>query len=336
MTSACKLLLCGPFPDPVGGVSTHLQRLLCVLRRDARFSVRCLDESGLRKAAIFNIRSLNLLAYLKLMWWADLVHVQSSVPVFRLMHLMLAKLMGKKIVLTLHSYRPRHKLEHWFTRMACRLPDVVIAVSEDIRVAVCPRARVIPAYIAPTPEEEAVPADLLAWIEGVRAAGRKLIVSNASKLVRFDGADLYGLDLLVDIFNDPAIRSDYALLFIVSSLSGCEASFARYQHLIAERGLSEVIALLHRPLPFAGLLRQCDLSVRATNTDGDALSIRESLYYGRRTIASDCVARPLGTELFASRDCAALAAVIKGPVQASAYRDESFDRVIVDLYASLL
>jgi hypothetical protein len=334
----CKLLLCGPFPEPVGGVSIHLRRLMASLERAGRFEVRCIDEAALRKPGLFNLRSLNLAAYLRLLWWADVVHVQSSLALFRTLHVLAARLLGRKVVLTLHSHRPKHRLEHLLTRLVCRLPQVVVAVNEQIRADVCPRAHVIPAYIAPGSDEEWVPEDIAAWIDDARRRGKTLVVSNAYKLVQFNGEDLYGLDLLIDSFRAPAVRARHALLFVVSSLAGCEAAFARYQQRIAELGLEQDVLLVHRAMPFAGLLRRCDLSVRATNTDGDALSIRESLSYGKRTLASDCVARPAGTELFETRNVAALSALICGPAAPATPAPApgpSFDTSIISIYGNL-
>ena len=38
--------------------------------------------------------------------------------------------------------------------------------------------------------------------------------------------------------------------------------------------------------------------IRATATDGDAISIKEALYLQKPTIATDCVPRPQGVILF--------------------------------------
>ncbi|NVD73936.1 hypothetical protein D0T25_24980 [Duganella sp. BJB488] len=331
----CHLLLCGPFPEPVGGVSIHLRRLLAALAAQPRYTVRCVDEAGRRKPGLFNLRSLNAWAYLRLLWWADLVHVHSSVTLFRLLHVLCARLLGKPVIVTLHSHRPRHRLEHGLTRLCCALAQAVVAVNGVIRDAVCPAALVIPAYIAPGADEEWVPAALQDWIDRQRGQGRLLLVSNAYKLARFDGADLYGLDTLLEVFERAPVRRRYALLFVVASVDGCEAAYAGYQRRIVERGLQEQVLLVHQPMPFAGLLKRCDVSVRATNTDGDALSVRESLSYGKRTLASDCVARPAGAELFATRDADALAALLQAPARHGAADVDSFDLSLVNLYGTL-
>lgn len=328
----CKVLLCGPFPLPIGGVSIHLQRLRLRLLQDPEFEVRGVDESPRPSEGIFHLRSLRLLAYLQLLWWADIVHVHSSVPVFRALHVVLARLLGRRVVLTIHSHRPRRVWSHRLARMLCTWSHEVISVNEAIRQQLCERAHVIPAYIAPAPDEEVVPSDLQTWIAAARAGGRQLIVSNAYKLVEFDGVDLYGCDLLLDIFDEPLIRARYVLVFVVGSLDGGDQRFQAYLGRIRARGLEGQVRLLHRAMPFAGLLQLCDVSVRATNTDGDALSIRESLYYGKRTLASDCVQRPAQAELFATRDAGALATVLLAPAQPVTEAMISFDGAIRALY----
>jgi len=334
MTAATvKVLLCGPFPPPTGGVSIHLQRLRQQLLQGGGFEVRGVNESPLPSEGELYLRGLNLWAYWRLLRWAEVVHVHSSVLLFRLLHVVMARLCGRRVVLTVHSHRPRNRWTHALARLLCRWSQTVITVNEDIRVQLCPAAHVIPAYIAPAPQEEVVPADIADWMAAARAAGRAVIVSNASKLVEHQGCDLYGCDMLIEMFADPAIRSRFALLFVVGSVQGCSERFDAYQQRIRERGLEDRIWLLHRALPFAGLLQRCDVSVRATNTDGDALSIRESLYYRKRTLASDCVARPGQTELFATRDTAALTAALLAPARPVTLPVESFDDAIRALYA---
>ena len=49
-------------------------------------------------------------------------------------------------------------------------------------------------------------------------------------------------------------------------------------------------------------MKTCDLFLRPTNSDGDSVSVRESLSLGVPVIASDAAPRPNGTILFRSRD----------------------------------
>ena len=53
------------------------------------------------------------------------------------------------------------------------------------------------------------------------------------------------------------------------------------------------------------------MTLRTTNTDGDAISIRESLYFDKPVLASDIVSRPDGVAVFKTRNINDLVRMIK-------------------------
>jgi glycosyltransferase involved in cell wall biosynthesis len=61
------------------------------------------------------------------------------------------------------------------------------------------------------------------------------------------------------------------------------------------------------PEEFASLLRESDVFIRPTETDGDSIAVRESLYLGLKVVASDAVSRPTGCVLFRTGDSSDLA-----------------------------
>ena len=71
-------------------------------------------------------------------------------------------------------------------------------------------------------------------------------------------------------------------------------------------GMKDHFMLISEKLSFVRLIENADIVIRPSNTDGDALTIRESIYLGKCTIASDVVERPAGTILFKTRDVADL------------------------------
>mgnify|MGYP001154533439 CR=1 FL=1 len=75
---------------------------------------------------------------------------------------------------------------------------------------------------------------------------------------------------------------------------------------IAARGVESNFLVVTEALPLCPILQRSDLFVRPTNTDGDALSVREALYLRVPALASDVVPRPRGTRLFRTRDAADL------------------------------
>ena len=78
--------------------------------------------------------------------------------------------------------------------------------------------------------------------------------------------------------------------------------YIKYINKINKEGLNEYITILTYPISFVRLMEKSDLVIRATNTDGDALTVREALYLNKPVIASDVVKRPKGTILFKNRD----------------------------------
>ena len=76
-----RVLIIGPSPDRIGGVSTHIYRLSKLLSEEYSFDY--IYEGRGKKPEYFNMRSLNLLTYIKKIRQADLVHIHSGVFILR-------------------------------------------------------------------------------------------------------------------------------------------------------------------------------------------------------------------------------------------------------------
>jgi hypothetical protein len=187
-------------------------------------------------------------------------------------------------------------------QMASRLSHQTLVVSEQVRDTMRIKGEVAAAFLPPRIEDEFMPGSLAAWIAARRREGRLIVVSNASDLRQLGGEDLYGLDLLIEAFTRPEILRAHALLFMVASMRFGAERYAAMQREVVKRGLAPAVHIVGLNAPFAGVIKAADIVVRASNTDGDALSVREALWYGKRVLASDCVQRPEGCELFRSRD----------------------------------
>jgi glycosyltransferase involved in cell wall biosynthesis len=72
------------------------------------------------------------------------------------------------------------------------------------------------------------------------------------------------------------------------------------------KGLDVRIARDLSPEEFCGALSLCDLYVRATDRDGDAVAVREAKQFGLKVLASDCVTRPSGVAIFSTGDAESL------------------------------
>jgi glycosyltransferase involved in cell wall biosynthesis len=298
-----RLLLAGPFPEPVGGVSIHIRRLRTWLQVQD-IAVDLIDEARHRKKGIYNLRSLRFLSYLRHVWRCNVAHIHSSVHLFRIVHILACRLLGLHVIVTIHSWR-RGGCAAWTSKLFLRLAHRIIAVSkeiqDDLRLRNC---QVVPAFLPPVDSRQDLPGEITGFVARSRARGCHLVCANAYKLQEHLGQDLYGLDLCVELVDLLTRRSEVkvALIFVVS----CEATgnklYLEAQRQIRKRNLESRFCLCDKPLDFVALLKRCDLVLRPTNTDGDAVTIREALYCGVPVIASDVVQRPPGTILFKNRD----------------------------------
>lgn len=83
-----------------------------------------------------------------------------------------------------------------------------------------------------------------------------------------------------------------------------------YKKVVEKANLQDRILILDEPLSFVRLISMSDIVLRTTNTDGDAISIREGLFMGKTVIASDVVKRPSGVLLFKTRNINSLLEVV--------------------------
>ena len=299
------LLLIGPLPEPKGGVSIHIQRLGHLLEKD--FQVRYIDESRVIKPGLYNIRSRKLSPYLQLIRSADIVHIQSSLTVLRCFHLLIAKLLfRKRVLVTIHSIWGKSASEVQLLKLVLKLADKVIAVNNDILEKLGLVNTVVqPAFIPPALDTEPdLPEMVGKWLEKQRKQSRKIITANAFRIELHEGQDLYGIDLCIEMMRRLVHDEDLqvSLVFIISSIDRAGNKLDEYLQLIKEWELEDHVLLTCTSLSFVKLINQADIVLRPTCTDGDALTIREALYFNKPIIASDVVSRPTGTIIFKNRD----------------------------------
>ena len=298
-----KVLICGPYPDPVGGISIHIQRLALLLNNAGSETSFC-DESGNKKKHIFNIRSLNIAKYAALIYKTDIVHIHSSIGLFRLIHLFFSFIMRKKSIVTIHSWRNGLISSYMWSFVFNTFCSKIIFVNKDLARHLKVNSNkqfLFPAFIPPLDSRAALPSELCTFIDSAKHQQKKIVSSNAFRIIEHDNQDLYGLDLCIDVFSKSEISDHCVLIFSISDPSANQKKIELYQKIIADRKLEQVIYLQLGAIEVYSLLTYSDISIRATNTDGDALSIRESLFLNRPCIASDCTNRPEGTQLFKNR-----------------------------------
>ncbi len=291
----------GPY-SAVGGVSTHIKRVSKILESDCDFSF--IDESPLKKnSSVYNIRSLNAFAYFSNIVKAEFIHIHSGPWWLRVLHLFTTAFFNKKSIVTFHALRNPTRFQMLAQRVCCKKAENIIVVSKEIYIALgIKKALIRPAFIPPIIENESVlPNEIQTVLE--KAKGKKIIIGNAFKLVLLNNQDLYGLDLLIDVAIK--IKQDnlaYKIIFVIANVDKNDDLYQNYLKIISKENLEKTITIIPYSVSFIRFIKESDLVVRPTSSDGDALTIREALFLKKPVIASNVVQRPEGTILFENRN----------------------------------
>ena len=298
-----KLLEIGHY-CATGGISVHINRLVELLDED--FDIKIIDESRLadNDGKTFNLRNKQIFKYFGFMRGAEVIHIHSTVPMLRFFHTFLGFLLLKKSVVTVHSFSLiKSVFDLFFLKFTLMFASKVIVVSEDLKKKLkIKNLIVLHAFLPPKLEDEKeLPIEIID--ELVRNESKKIVVSNAFRLNFFQGEDLYGLDLLLDVASYIKDNGDnIKIIFILTSLEINSDIYSKYKQRMIDEELDQQISIFTYPISFVRLINKSDLVVRATNTDGDALTVREAIFFNKSVIVSDAVARPDGVVLFKNRN----------------------------------
>lgn len=279
-----SLLIIGPdlSKHGIGGVTIHVQRL-----RDSLENNNCDFEFK-------DYKSTKLWTLIKEISKFKTVHFHISNPVYQFVLVCCSKMMGKKILMTVHgNYGRFGAVKNWMVRSAIRMATVPIVINE-ISYQKCKninkQTRLIPAFIPPQ-KEERLQTEIIDLLNRQHDEGKKIVSTNAYN-ISFDknGNDTYGIGFLVDYFKE----SDNMALIVSDPSGNYHKQYADIQ--------SSSIFFIDYPHPYFELLKHVDYFVRNTSTDGDALSVKEALYLRVPTLCSDVVDRPKGVSTFKYSD----------------------------------
>jgi len=304
-----KVINVGLFPPPYGGVAIHLQRLLGRLQA-AGADCLLIDLSGVPKqyAGVMGLTWARALVRLAVAG-RSIVHFHNFTPRNTFFFWLLS--LRHKTLLSWHNERFLDQLKalpplgrSLATAFLRRMDRIVVDSETTWRLAqqIIPdskRLALIPEFLEPgTPRGMTNPE-----IMRLRENHRFLISSNAFAIAFHKGEDLYGLDLLVELMRRLVQEQglDAALAFLLP-LSGTTPYFSKMRGEVQRHGLADRVLFVTEPLKeAASLWSLSDLVVRATNTDGNSLSVMEALSLGVPVVASDCVDRPEGAITFKNR-----------------------------------
>lgn len=306
-----RVLLVGNYPPPMGGISVHLKRLAKRLTQQD-WDVEVLDMSGVKgrsKPGYVNVqkgRKASIVEIIKS--GADIVHIHEIGWRYRAACVMAARIAGARSIITAHSLREGvenpHLLERISVKYVLSRADFVIAVgekeSEGLKALGCDggKIEVIPAFIPPDGKSGPLPDYLERFLE----SKKWIICANASSTELYKGVDLYGADMMVALCKRLAKTcEEVGIVYCLSrEYITDSANYSRIREQTA--GVEASFLFVHESIDFVSLLSRAHIFIRPTNTDGDAVSVREAISLGIPAIVSDVCKRPKGSLLFKSRD----------------------------------
>lgn len=307
MSKKHKIILIGPYPPLVGGVSTHLFRALPLLLKSGfKAVVISVNKTDTKNPNVSYIPSLLLPFYLFLQP-KSIVHFH----VDSLSHLLVSVILRlrHKTFLTVHNNRYPTTMESnsigtwlkWkclstFTRIICvnsvtqtYLKNRLSNVFKDV----------IPAFLPPADIDEDSINEIKKW-------GRKfdyVLSGYAYRLSFYKDEDLYGVDMMIDLVSRLKTEKINVGLVLLINLEE-NAYLEKLKRDIIRLKLQDDIHLIdiNQGVDAVALWKYSDVYLRPTNTDGNSISVMEALHMGTTVVASDCVERPEGCLLFKTRD----------------------------------
>ena len=311
-----KIGIIGTCPPPYGGVTVHIQRLMEKLdefnidyvlydvfggeREEKEDRIICIKHPKLWMIKYFLSSNREIIHNHTTDWKGQII-------------VGLMGLLGRRTISTLHSekliksWKEYPVIKRKAIQFALKSSTSLIVVNSDIKefcvsIGVDPdKIFLIPAFIPPvldTDEMNGIPGDIRDFLD----SHYPIISANAFKITFFKGEDVYGIDLCIELCARlKENRDNIGLIFFLPQV-GDTQYFSYLQQRLIELDLQKNFLFVTQPYPFYPLLLKSSLFIRPTNIDGDAISLREALYFGIPSVASDVVARPEGTILFKNRD----------------------------------
>ena len=304
----------GTPPPPIGGMTVHLQRLIKKIElEELEYIMYNFNNHEYESHRIINVRK-------KVFWYFGLYfnknpkihYVISTRTMIRFLAVIFGKLRNKKIIIRVGGESLANSMKSFwqkiFSKYAIRNADIFIGVNKDIhdlaqKIRTPKDTLLIPGFIPPFDSGELPPREIIEFYKG---ADIKLAVSG--QVFEPEDFDIYGLwdiikvmKLLKENFENPKV------VIFKYSVKTKEYSSNSFNKKIKKLGLINNIFIYNSKIELWPTLKYCDVFLRPSYTDGDANSIRESLYFETPVVASNVVKRPAQTIVYESGNIRQLA-----------------------------
>lgn len=302
----------GHYPPPIGGISMYIKRMKDSL--DAKgIKNQVWDISNIKKSedsvVKMPFRLLSVPFYYKIKRNISLIHYNIAGTITKNYIGFFNRFLFKKRtkLLTIHGdSKGLFKNNGKLIVKSLNSFDAIICVKQNdkeclLKQGISTDIYEIPAFIPPTIKEKEI-AEVSPDVWNFMNTHKPIVSANACKIVFYHGCDLYGIDMCIDLCVN--LKRDYPRMGFVFCLPhiGEHEYFKKMEQRILRRGIDNNFFFNTKPSQLYPIIMKSDVFVRPSSTDGDAVSIREALYFKVPTVASDVVPRPAGTILFGNRD----------------------------------
>jgi len=311
-----KIAIIGSYPPPYGGISIHIRRMKNYLEKNCIECIVYNESRIVEYENIINVKPIN--SYRKfilriLFLKSNVLHFHSTNFKIRIL-LGWYKFLGKKIILTIHGESLHNQLirlnfmGRYLLLLSLKNLDKIICVNPRTKEELLDlgfnskKIKVIPAFILPNSDETEV-KQLPDFFHIIRHKHKFLITAYAYRISFYNNQDLYGIDLSIDLMKRLINNGykDIGFIYVIPDIGDYDY-FEKMQNLVKKYNLEDNFYFYTKPVTYPAVINMCDLFIRPTNTDGDALSIREALTLKKPVIASDVCKRPEGTLIFRNRN----------------------------------
>lgn len=284
MLKKIDVLILGKMPPPIGGVTIHVRRLV--------------QKLSLQRKITYSFKKTSIIELIKFPFYIkkyNKLHLHSSNPVLRFLIAVFCKVFNFKLIITFHGNINRYKSK-WLnlldinTIKLASLPIVLNESSLKTALNYNSNSKKITSFITPFLKEEKISLSVEKSIEKLKEKTDILFCTNAYNYT-FDKNDIeiYGIFEILDFFKN---HPNLGLVF--SDPSGSYQEKIKNENII----LPQNILIITENHSFYKILLLCDVSIRNTSTDGDSLSVTESLCLQKTTFCTNVVSRPKGVILF--------------------------------------
>ena len=269
-------------PPPIGGITIHIKRLVAGLKDKESIDVEILDYSRERNFKVIFIKIFR----------AKVIHIHLSRESLRFFFVILFKLLFKKVIITFHG---KKDFSNKFDLLSILIANKSIVLNKftlNKAKKITNKVIQIGAFLPPLnmSSTNSLNKSSIVEIEKMKAIYNNCFSINAWKVV-FDQnkQEIYGGSLLVEIFKE---SSNIGLVF--SDPTGQYKEFLTNKFKV----IPENILFINYSHDFIDVINITDCTIRSTTTDGDPLSVKESLYFNKDAICSNIIERPIGAIVY--------------------------------------